>query len=335
MSITLLPGGTHRSMNILKAYMARELPRINQTLYNMTQDLEPEVLPLVEHVLKAGGKRIRPVLTLLTARALGHTGDDIYPMAVAVELLHSASLLHDDILDNAGLRRGEKAAHLVFGTSHAILGGDILFALANRIAAEYNIPALTHCLAEAIMHTATGEIKEIALLRNPSITRAQYLEIITGKTAYLLQVACQCGAIMAGVDRARMENASCYGLNLGIAFQIVDDALDYSSSAGISGKPLGGDLKEGKFTLPLVFYLQKLPDDRKKSVMDKLKTNAMDEEDIARVVADIQTMGLDQKTRNEASRYLEQARTCLEKLPATPERDILSELLDFVLHRDK
>jgi octaprenyl-diphosphate synthase len=322
-------------MNILKAYMARELPRINQTLYDLTRDLEPEVLPLVEHVLRAGGKRIRPVLTLLTARALGHTDDDIYPMAAAVELLHSASLLHDDILDNAGLRRGETTAHLVFGTSHAILGGDILFALANRIAAEYNIPALTHCLAEAIMHTATGEIKEIALLRNPSITRSQYMDIITGKTAYLLQVACQCGAILARADTARLENASSYGLNLGIAFQIVDDALDYSSSAGISGKPLGGDLKEGKFTLPLVFYLQELPEDQKTAVMDKLKTGTMSEEDIAQVVADIQVRGLDQKTRNEAGLFLDQARTCLEPLPASPERDILTELLDFVLYRDK
>ncbi len=322
-------------MNNLKAYMARELPRINQTLYDLTRDLEPEVLPLVEHVLKAGGKRVRPVLTLLTARALGYDRDDIYPMAVAVELLHSASLLHDDILDNAGLRRGEKAAHLVYGTSHAILGGDILFALANKIAAEYDIPALTYCLAEAIMQTATGEIKEIALLRNPAITRAQYMDIITGKTAYLLQVACQCGAIMAGADAKALENACEYGLNLGIAFQIVDDALDYSSAAGISGKPLGGDLKEGKFTLPLVFYLQELSGPRKTEVMDKLKTGTMDDQDIATIVVDIQAMGMDLKTRDEASLFIARARKSLDHLPATTDRDILSELLEFVLLRDK
>jgi octaprenyl-diphosphate synthase len=322
-------------MNILKAYMARELPRINQTLYHLTKDLEPEVLPLVEHVLKAGGKRIRPILTLLTARALGYTSDEVYPMAAAVELLHSASLLHDDILDNAGLRRGQKAAHLVFGTSHAILGGDILFALANRIAAEYDIPALTHCLAQAIMHTATGEIKEIALLRNPAITRAQYLDIITGKTAYLLQVACQCGAIMAGADATGLESASRYGLNLGIAFQIVDDALDYSSSAAISGKPLGGDLKEGKFTLPLVLYLQQLAEEDKNRLMDKLASNTMDARDIARVVDAIQSMGLDEQTRQEAGTYIARARTALEHLDDTPEKTILWALLDFVLHREK
>jgi octaprenyl-diphosphate synthase len=322
-------------MNILKAYMARELPRINQTLYDLTKDLEPEVLPLVEHVLKAGGKRIRPILTLLTARALGCTRNDVYPMAAAVELLHSASLLHDDILDNAGLRRGKKAAHLVFGTSHAILGGDILFALANRIAAEYNIPALTHCLAQAIMHTATGEIKEIALLRNPAITRAQYLDIITGKTAYLLQVACQCGAILAGADATGLESASRYGLNLGIAFQIVDDALDYSSSAAVSGKPLGGDLKEGKFTLPLVLYLQQLAEEDKTRVMDKLASNAMDAKDIARVVGAIQSLGLDVQTRQEAGTYITRAKASLEHLGDTPEKNILLALLDFVLHREK
>ena len=322
-------------MNTLKAYMAQELPRINQTLQEVTRDLEPEVLPLVAHVLKAGGKRVRPVLTVLMARAMGYTKDDIYPMAIAVELLHSASLLHDDILDNASLRRGEKAAHVVYGTSHAILGGDILFALANRIAAGYQIPALTHCLAQAIMQTATGEIKEIALLRNPHITRKQYLDIITGKTAYLIQVACQCGAIIAGADEHALADAKKFGLNLGIAFQIVDDALDYSSTAQVSGKPLGGDLKEGKFTLPLVFYLQKLEAGKRARIMDKLAKDALDDEETATIIREIQELQMDAKTRREAETFLDQAAHALEQLPETPEKNILISFIDFVLHRNK
>ncbi len=320
-------------MHTLKDYMALELPHINQTLHNVTQELDPRVLPLVEHILKDGGKRIRPVLTLLVARTLGYTKEDIYPIAVAVELLHSASLLHDDILDNASLRRGKQAAHLVFGTSQAILGGDILFALANKIAAQYQMPALTQCLAETIMQTATGEIKEIALLRNPAITRSEYLDIITGKTAYLLQAACQCGAIMAHADPQTLAHACGYGLNLGIAFQIVDDALDYASTAAVSGKPLGGDLKEGKFTLPLVFYLEELAGARKIQLMDKLTTNSITTQDIEEITAQIQARGLDLKTRQEAAAFLEQARRCLHQLPDAPERDLLTELLAFILNR--
>ncbi|WP_462325289.1 polyprenyl synthetase family protein [Desulfoplanes sp.] len=322
-------------MNDLKAYMAHELPRIEETLFSLTRGLEPEVLPLVEHVLEAGGKRVRPILTILVARALGYTKDDIYPMAVAVELLHSASLLHDDVLDNANLRRGERAAHLVYGTNHAILGGDILFALANKIAAGYDIPALTHCLAQAIMHTATGEIKEISLLRNPAITRAQYIDIITGKTAYLLQVACQCGAIMARADEKMLADASTYGLNLGIAFQIVDDALDYASTAQISGKPLGGDLREGKFTLPLVLYLQELDPGTKERLMAKLRHKGLADDDISSVVHDIQAKGLDKTTRQEAARYLEQAGTALQRLPECKEKHVLSSFIGFVLNRDR
>lgn len=322
-------------MNVLTAYMAQELPRINQTLHDVTRDLEPEVLPLVEHVLKAGGKRVRPLLTVLMARAMGYTDDDIYPMAVAVELLHSASLLHDDILDNASLRRGEKAAHVVYGSNHAILGGDILFALANKIAAGYQIPALTHSLAQAIMHTATGEIKEIALLRNPHITRHQYLDIITGKTAYLIQVACQCGAIIAGGDTQAIAHAKAFGLNLGIAFQIVDDALDYTSTAQISGKPLGGDLREGKFTLPLVLYLQNLPPEKRARLMAKLTEDSLNDQEINAIIKEMQELKLDIKTRDEAGTFLDLAATALATLPQCPEKDILFSFIDFVLHRNK
>ncbi|MDD2219985.1 MAG: polyprenyl synthetase family protein [Desulfoplanes sp.] len=322
-------------MNVLTAYMAQELPRINQTLHDVTCDLEPEVLPLVEHVLKAGGKRIRPLLTILMARAMGYTKDDIYPMAVAVELLHSASLLHDDILDNAKLRRGAKAAHVVYGNSHAILGGDILFALANKIAASYQVPALTHSLAQAIMHTATGEIKEIALLRDPHITRRQYLDIITGKTAYLIQVACQCGAIIAGGDTKAITNAKAFGLNLGIAFQIVDDALDYTSTAKVSGKPLGGDLREGKFTLPLVLYLQTITPEKRTMVMAKLAKNALTDQELGVIIKEIQELKLDIKTRDEAGTFLDLATTTLAPLPQCPEKEVLISFIDFVLHRNK
>jgi octaprenyl-diphosphate synthase len=140
------------------------------------------------------------MLTILMARALGYRGDDILPLACSLEFLHSATLLHDDIVDGARLRRGRQSAHLLFGATHTILVGDALLALANRLVAEYGIPALTRHLSEALLRTATGEIQEIATLRDTNLTIETYYEIITGKTAFLIQAACRCGAVLAGAS---------------------------------------------------------------------------------------------------------------------------------------
>jgi len=232
-------------MQELKARIIAEQPRFNATLATEVGTLHPLVQPVAAHVLKAGGKRLRPLLTLLVARALGYADDDIYPLACSVELLHSATLLHDDILDDADLRRGMAAAHTVFGSTATVLAGDALLALANLIVARYGDPRLTACISEAIIRTATGEIVEIAHMRGTDHGRDTYIDIITGKTAWMLRASCELGALRAGASEEAVRAAAAFGLDLGIAFQIVDDALDFADRAD-TGKPVGGDLREGK-----------------------------------------------------------------------------------------
>ncbi|MDO4767899.1 MAG: polyprenyl synthetase family protein [Pseudomonadota bacterium] len=319
----------------LKTAFLNELPAIDRAIQASIRELPPLVRPVAEHVMSAGGKRLRPMLTILFARAADFRGEAPHSLACALEFLHSATLMHDDILDNAELRRGRPAAHTLFGVPATILAGDALLALANEIVACSGNPALTSCISRAIMRTAAGEIMEIAMLRNPGVTRQEYIEIITGKTAYLIQAACEFGVIAAGGDEEARSRARLFGLNLGIAFQLVDDALDYTSAAETSGKPLGGDLREGKYTLPLLLYLESLPEVRRGVLVEELSGADLSCTRQDAIVADVAGGGFAEKTRQEAGMYLDHARRALEGFPASPEKDILLAMADFVLIREK
>jgi len=286
-------------------------------------------------MLLAGGKRLRPLLTILTARALGYRQDNIYPLACSLELLHTATLLHDDIVDGASLRRGRETAHMRFGATHAILAGDALLALANRIVADYNTPELTSILSEGLLQTATGEILELSHLRDTDLPLSSYLAIITGKTAHLIQAACLCGAVLAGADERLRQAAIALGINCGIAFQLVDDALDYTSPAHVSGKPTGGDLKEGKVTLPLILYLAELPDDVRRRLAEDFRQDQLSAEDIEYLRDTIVSNGHAEKTRAMAATYLESAQTALASFPPSPETDLIRQVLAPMIDRDK
>ncbi|WP_353116758.1 polyprenyl synthetase family protein [Nitratidesulfovibrio sp.] len=329
----------------LKAYLATELPRINKTLDAEVAVLHPLVRPVAEHVLRAGGKRLRPLLTLLTARTLRTggaeggglfrtgSGPDLYPLACSVELLHSATLLHDDILDGADLRRGLPAAHTVFGQTETVLAGDALLALANRIVARYGDTRLTETIAEAIVQTATGEIVEIAHQRSTDHGHDTYIDIITGKTAWMLRASCELGALAAQAPDEAVQAAAGFGLNLGIAFQIVDDALDFAASSKDTGKPVGGDLREGKLTPPLIYYLETLAQPERDAFVTRFRQGSFDDAAVAEVAADLRARGCDAKTRELAASYLDKASACLDALPDTSERRILRQSIDYVLNR--
>ncbi|WP_432737881.1 polyprenyl synthetase family protein [Maridesulfovibrio sp. FT414] len=322
-------------MTELLAYFEKELPHINGFLDEETAKLAGLVKGVARHVLLAPGKRIRPVLTILSARGLGYAGDDIYPLACSLELLHAATLLHDDILDDADLRRGVKASHLVFGTTETILAGDVLLALANRIGADYGKSRISSILASGIMATAEGEILEIAHISEPRVDRDTYMEIIIGKTARLLESSCRIGAALACDDRDLEDAVGNFGLNMGIAFQLVDDALDYESPSGDTGKPEGGDLKEGKVTLPLILYLEMLQDDEAERLLSGIKTRTLSDEQRDHVLAEIRRHDLGGRTRQYAADYIEKAKMSLEPLPDSPERRVLKQAADFVLTRSK
>ncbi len=334
-------------MQALQVYMGSELPRINTHLDICVQRLDPYVQPIARHVLDAGGKRLRPLLTLLAFRAFGGGSADPYSLAASLELLHSATLLHDDILDSAGLRRGRPSAHIVFGKQSTILGGDALLALGNRLVAEYGDSRLTIAISDGIMRTATGEIREIAHVGNMSLTNEEYLEIVTGKTAYLIEAATRCGALLGGADDEGVENAAQFGLNLGIAFQLVDDALDYAASEEEAGKSVAADLREGKATLPLILYMEGAePEERQRlqELVKRIGVGANDtgsdisDSDVAAVIAAVQRVretGAVERTREMAAGYAQAARKSLGGFPLSQETDLLGEALEYVVQRNK
>ena len=322
-------------MNELARYHEREIPVINDRLKELTKELNGLVVPVVDHVLAAGGKRLRPLLTVLTARAFGYAGDDVYPLACSLEFLHSATLLHDDILDGAELRRGRPSAHTLFGSTKTILAGDALLALANRIVAEFGAPELTRILSQALLSTATGEILEIAHLRDTNLSFDTYMSIITGKTAYLIEAACRCGAVLAGTDRDLTEAAGNLGLNLGIAFQLVDDVLDYATPSDISGKPSGADLREGKVTLPLIMYLESLPQAERTSLAADFQNDALDAAALEALRRRIMDMGFAEKTRLMAADYIKDAEKALAAFPDSPETGLLGQAVALMSNREK
>ncbi|AGW13248.1 polyprenyl synthetase family protein [Megalodesulfovibrio gigas] len=328
-------------MHALLQYLQAEQPRINAVLDRLLADLNPLVRPVAEHVLAAGGKRLRPLLLLLTARSLGRDDDALYPLACSLEYLHSATLLHDDILDGAVLRRGRPAAHTLFGLAPTILAGDVLLALGNRLMADAGDARLAVCISKSIMATATGEVQEIAQVGNINLTLADYLEIITGKTAWLLQAACQCGAIAAGATPVQEAAAARYGLDLGIAFQLVDDALDYDATREKAGKPVGADLLEGKVTMPLLFYLEQAPAAEKEvlaGLMARLRQGDAPEQLaplFAPFVQRVAACGGAQKTRDAAREYIRTAAAALDAFPAGREKDMLLEAVAYVVARER
>ncbi len=320
-------------MSKIRDFFYEELPLVNASLYRELAELNPLVREVAEHVLMAGGKRLRPMLTILSARCLGYAGDDVYPLACSLELLHSATLIHDDILDNADLRRGRQTAHLIFGLHRTVLAGDALLALANKIVARYDIPSMNYCVAEAIMNTAAGEVEEIAQLRRPKTDRNVYLEIVRLKTADLIRAACCCGAMLAGADRQMLEQAAGFGLNVGMAFQLVDDALDYDADSGLLGKPLGGDLREGKMTLPLILYLKSVDDGKRQELLEKITADELRDEEMKEIILNIQSMGLHLEVREEAGNYLDLAAQALRLFPERKEKMLLEEIIEVVRSR--
>jgi octaprenyl-diphosphate synthase len=321
-------------MKDLKAAFAAELPRIDAALAAAAEELPAPVRPVARHILGAGGKRLRPFLTLLFARLLNPARADSYRLAITLELLHAATLLHDDVLDNALSRRGKPAAHTVFDVPAVILGGDALLSHANAIVASFGDTRMTRCFSEATSNTAAGEILEIAAKGRTDVSRQEYENMVRGKTAWLIRAACEMGALAAGADAARVHAAAVYGENLGMAFQLVDDALDFAPE-GITGKPTGGDAREGKFTLPLRLYRQSLADEERAAFDLAFARGLMTEKEAAAIARRIRTMGCDAQTRAEAQCYLHAALASLADMPDTAESFLLREICVYVRERKK
>jgi octaprenyl-diphosphate synthase len=207
---------------------------------------------VAEHIVAAGGKRLRPMLLLLAARAFGHGGADAHQLAAVIEFIHTATLLHDDVVDESDLRRGRKTANALWGNAPSVLVGDFLYSRSFQLMVELDRIEVMRVLADTTNAIAEGEVLQLLHVRNPDTDEAAYLRVIERKTAVLFAAATRLGAFLAGADAASQQRLHAYGLNLGYAFQIADDVLDYSADEAVLGKHLGDDLAEGKATLPLI-----------------------------------------------------------------------------------
>ena len=318
----------------LKARLALELPAINRALDKAVDTLPEPVRPITRHIFQAGGKRLRPLLTVLTARLLGNGNEDIVDLAVTLEMLHAATLLHDDVLDNAVSRRGKPAAHTLYNVSSVILAGDALLAGANGLVAQRGDPRLSSCFSEATSRTAAVEILEIAAQGRVDTSAEQYEEMVRGKTAWLIRAACEMGALAAGADAAAVTAAATYGENLGMAFQMVDDALDFAPESA-TGKPTGGDVREGKLTPPLRLYRESLNEADRKDFDAAFTSLSMTEADAEAIALRIREAGFDAAVRAQADTFLDAARRALGSLPDKPERKVMHNMADYVRDRKK
>lgn len=318
----------------LRRVLQEEQSRMDAVLEKEVEQLPPQTRAVARHILKAGGKRLRPLLALYMGRVFGCTLPAIQTMAAAIEFVHVATLIHDDVLDNATTRRGAVAAHEIYTPTVAILSGDAMLAHAAQMIARLKDAHISQKFAEAVGKTAAGEIDEFSLQGDAELSHEAYLAMITGKTAWMLQVACELPAYYSGASEAQVEAAARFGLELGIAFQIVDDALDIASAA-VTGKPSGGDLRERKCTPLTRFYLEKLSEEKRLAFKEKFRSGSFSEEEVAAIIEEMREMGLGEKTRAMADEHLAAAVQALLLLPENEERDLLALVADYIKQRDR
>lgn len=247
----------------LRALCGEDLASVNKTILGAMRSRAPMIVEIASHLINSGGKRLRPLLTLAAARLYGYAGEDHVRLAAAVELIHGATLLHDDVVDASSLRRGERTANVIWGNKESVLVGDYLFAQAFELMVAAGDLKVLDVLSRASGVIAEGEVLQLATQKNLEATFEMYLAVVESKTAALFAAATQAGAIIAGADARGEEALRSFGRNLGVAFQLVDDALDYAGREQSLGKSVGDDFREGKMTLPVVYAIDRAcPADR-------------------------------------------------------------------------
>ena len=279
---------------------------------------------IAQYIVSAGGKRIRPRLVLLFANALGHSGPAQLTLAATVEFIHTATLLHDDVVDESSLRRGRQTANAAFGNAASVLVGDFLYSRAFQMMVSVGDIRVLQVLAEATNVIAEGEVLQLMNMHDPDLAVEEYLRVIRSKTAKLFEASARLGAILAGADAATEEACAGYGRSLGTAFQLVDDLLDYDGETHELGKNVGDDLREGKPTLPLLVAM-----DRGSAAERALIRSAIEQGEVTRlqeVVTAVRRTGALDAARAVAQAEADQARSCLQVLPPTPFREALLDL---------
>jgi geranylgeranyl pyrophosphate synthase len=294
------------------------------------EEHHPDLRSALEHLLSAGGKRIRPTLGLLVGNMLGAPEEKLITLGASVELLHTATLVHDDLIDGALLRRGMPTLNARWSPAATVLTGDFLFARAAKLAAETDYLPLMKLFAETLAIIVNGELTQMFSARGV-IDRTNYYERIYAKTASLFEMASLAAAMVATEDEATRASMKTFGYEVGMAFQIVDDILDFTGEQSTVGKPIGSDLLNGLVTLPAIYYAEEHPDDE--DILSLPDGGWKDTDRVQRIVDNIRRNAAIEKAMNEAREAVNRALTALEDAPASPERDALEDLAKFIVDR--
>jgi len=303
----------------------------------LLQNLNPHidlVSQTARHILFSGGKRLRPLLTVLSARICGYAGTDTRSFSTVFEYLHAATLLHDDLVDGAALRRGKPVAHSLWGNETAVLVGDFLLSRALSVASKTNRMEVILVIAEVTEKMSQGEIHQLMRKGKIDLDESEYLEIISSKTAVLIEAACRVGAIIAGADEDKKRSLAAYGLNLGMAFQMADDLLDYTADASVLGKEIGADLKEGKLTLPVIRALAAAsPTDRTymETVINQRDFSADTFRTLVTLLHRYQGIAY---TRELADQRIDAAKSALSVFEDSPTKELLTYIAEYAVNRE-
>ncbi|WP_425359012.1 polyprenyl synthetase family protein [Ancylobacter aquaticus] len=325
--------GSEASLTGIVTLVQADMGRVNALILSRTGSDVAMIPEVAQHLISSGGKRLRPMLTLATGALAGYQGDGTVKLAASVEFMHTATLLHDDVVDDSEMRRGKLAARMLWGNEASVLVGDFLLGQAFRMMIEVGNMRALDILSTAAVVIAEGEVAQLAAAKNIATDEDAYLAVIRGKTAELFAAACEVGPVLSG--RTPAEQAACraYGMNLGIAFQLVDDALDYGGSQADLGKNVGDDFREGKITLPVVLAVRNSDETERQFWRRCLERGEIGEGDLQQALALLVRHGAIAATVERARAYGLAAKQALDVFPSSPARDALLDVVDFCISR--
>jgi len=323
-----------KPLDVLSEALAEDMAAVNLLIRErMASEHAPRIPEVTAHLVEAGGKRLRPMLTLAAARLCGYPGPYHVHLAATVEFIHTATLLHDDVVDESTRRRGRPTANLLWDNKSSVLVGDYLFARSFQLMVEAGSLRVLDILANASATIAEGEVLQLTAAQDLATGEGVYLQVVRGKTAALFSAACEVGGVVAGASDAVTRALFDYGDALGIAFQIADDLLDYGGSSAVIGKNTGDDFRERKVTLPVIKAVAKASLEERAFWVRVIEKGQQDEGDLAHALALMDRHGALVAAREDAFAWAGRARAALENVPDHPLREVLAELADYVVSR--
>ena len=321
------------SIDQLVELVAADMERVNATILSRTGSEVTMIPEVANHLISSGGKRLRPMLTLAMAGLSGYSGDGHIKLAASVEFMHTATLLHDDVVDESELRRGKLSARMLWGNEASVLVGDFLLGQAFRMMVEVGSLRALDILSSAAATIAEGEVMQLAAAKNTATTEDEYLAVIRGKTAELFAAACEVGPVIAERPKAEQTAAASYGMNLGIAFQLVDDVLDYGGKATKLGKNVGDDFREGKITLPVILSYRRGSGEERAFWNRTIAEGEIKDGDLEQAIGLMKKHKAIEATLERARTYGGIAHDALGVFPASKEREAMREVIKFCVNR--